>query len=269
MRLTWSRWLVLPLLCSSSCESGDNCGPTSEWPSCATGDNAGSPSEPVQGGGDDDSAEEPPKPGGGSKKDAGKASTGVMDAGVRDAASQAPSTSDGESSGASGDGGADAGDGGAPVDARVQTIDGGPADCTIDSDGRDGGACYGVYCSVPQAEFSSLASAAGACSGGDLALACDGEFSRVVSQCAQDDVLALGFGRTVALCAGRAPSLAKASEGCVSCYVDELLCALENCLTPCLSGSAGECTSCRLDRCGLEFRTCSGLPAASQYLSAP
>jgi hypothetical protein len=126
-----------------------------------------------------------------------------------------------------------------------------------------------VYCNVPRAEFSSLASAAGACSGDDLALACDGEFSRVVSQCAQDDVLSLGFGRTVALCAGRAPSLAKASEGCVSCYVDELLCALENCLTPCLSGSASDCTSCRLDSCSRDFRTCSGLPAASQHLTAP
>ncbi len=250
MRLSWLAWLGLPLLCSASCESADSCGPTSDWPTC----NQGTPS----GSGTDDNSESPtnnpPKDPGGGKKDSGSTKPPALDidAGVRsDASSPAESDLDG-GKGAAGD---------AAGDGDVPSFDGGPTGCTIDSDGRDAGACFGVYCDVSQAMFSKLVSDQGACLGaGDLALACDGELARVIAKCAQDDVLMLGFGRTVALCAARAPSLASASEGCIGCYVDETLCALQSCLAACLSGSADDCTQCRRENCRSGFSDCSGLP---------
>jgi hypothetical protein len=252
MRLSWSALLAFPLLCSGSCE-GNSCGPTSEWPTCGTGDNASGTDDEGQGNGNT-----PPKDDqstGGGRKDAGRGPGSWMDAG---ASKPEPPPLSGEES----ENAADAGDAGdAGVDARVGSFDGGLEGCTIDSDGRDAGACFGVYCDVAQSTFSALASDQGAClSQSELALACDGELARVVASCAQDDVLMLGFGRTVALCAARAPSLASASEACIGCYVDEMLCALQRCLAPCLSGSSAECTRCRRESCGSDFSSCSGLP---------
>jgi hypothetical protein len=247
MRLSWSAWLALPLLCSVSCEGGDSCGPTSDWPTCSTGESGGKPDDGANA--SDDEGSGPPKgDGSGTKRDAGKKPSTMLDGG-------SPVTP-GEGLNA-GDAGFDGGDGAvAPI-----PFDGGLAHCTIDSDGRDAGACFGVYCDVAQGVFSKLASDRGACLGADdLALACDGELARVVAQCAQDDVLMLSFGRGVALCAARAPTLANASESCIGCYVDEMLCALQNCLAPCLSGSSEDCTSCRRERCGADFSGCSGLP---------
>lgn len=251
MRLSWSAWLALPFLFSSGCE-GDNCGPTSEWPTCGTadGDNASSNDKDGEESGD---GKTPPKDqGSGTKKDAGKAS-GSLDAGA-----STPVTADPDGNGEFGAG--DAGDAGG--DAHVPSFDGGLVEhCTVDSDGRDAGACFGVYCDVAQSVFRSVASDQGACLGAqDLALACDGELARVVAKCAQEDVLMLGFGRNVALCAARAPTLQTASEGCIACYVDEILCALQECLAPCFSGSSADCTTCRRDHCGAAFSSCAGLP---------
>jgi hypothetical protein len=241
----------LPALCSVSCDSGNNCGPTSDWPTCANGDE-------TAGNGDDNGASSPPsRDPDHTKKDAGAGKTTHLDAGAV--------LTPGCSSCYDGVGGADAGDAGADAgDARVQSIDGG-APCTIDSDRRDAGLCYGVYCEVPQSSFVKLASdksvSSAAClDANDLSLACDGEISRVVAACTQDDVLSLGFGRTVAICAARAPSLSLASDACIDCYVDEMLCALENCLAPCLSDASSECTSCRREHCESDFSSCSGLP---------
>lgn len=257
MRLSWSALLAFPLLCSGSCE-GNSCGPTSEWPTCGTGGDNASGSDDDENQGEGEEPVKNPNTGGG-KRDAGVVS---RDAGRKpsDEYTMDAGTSKPEPPPLSGgDGASDAGDAG--VDARVNSFDGGLEGCTIDSDGRDAGACFGVYCDVPESTFRTLVSDQGAClSADDLALACDGELSRVVASCAQDDVLMLGFGRTVALCAGRAPSLASASEACIGCYVDEMLCALQSCLAPCLSGSSAECTSCRRDRCGSDFSSCSGLP---------
>jgi hypothetical protein len=246
MRLSWSAWLALPLLCSSGCE-GDSCGPTSDWPTCGTPTSGGQPDSDDESNAGDN-GKEPPT--GGGKRDAGKPGSIMRDAG----STRPPGVDEGASNA---DGGVDAGDG--AVD--VISFDGGLAHCTIDSDGRDAGACFGVYCDVAQGVFSKLVSDRGACLGADdLALACDGELARVVASCAQDDVLMLSFGRTVALCAARAPTLAKASEGCIGCYVDEVLCALQSCLAPCLSGSSDDCTSCRREHCASDFSSCSGLP---------
>jgi hypothetical protein len=246
MRLSWSAWLALPLLCSPGCE-GDSCGPTSDWPTCNTDESGGSPGDGANAG-DGEEGEGPPKGGSGTKRDAGKRPSTNLDGG----SVLTPGADMGTN-----DAGVDAGDG--AVD--LIPFDGGLGHCTIDSDGRDAGACFGVYCDVAQGMLSKLVSDRGACLGADdLTLACDGELARVVANCAQEDVLMLSFGRTVALCAARAPTLANASEGCIGCYVDEVLCALQNCLAPCLSGSSDECTSCRRENCVADFSACSGLP---------
>jgi len=118
-----------------------------------------------------------------------------------------------------------------------------------------------VYCTSNTDQIASGLSSKGQClSPGDLALVCDGELSRVVAECAQDSALALGFGSTVRACARDATSLDEASPGCIDCYVDEMLCSVESCLTPCLAGLSRACTECRTTRCGAAFQTCSGLP---------
>ncbi|HEX5659110.1 MAG TPA: hypothetical protein VFX59_18075 [Polyangiales bacterium] len=124
----------MPFLFSSGCE-GDNCGPTSEWPTCSQGSDTPSSFD------DDDNSEngggkDPPKDGSGTKRDAGKGSAPSLDAGV------APPLTPGE------DFASDAGDAG--TDSQVTSFDGGIESCTIDSDGRDAGACFGVYCDVAQ-----------------------------------------------------------------------------------------------------------------------
>jgi hypothetical protein len=135
------------------------------------------------------------------------------------------------------------------------------APCSGDQDGPSYGACYGVYCAIDEERMQQSAQPSGACSSDEeLSLACDGEITRVVAECAQDDALMLGLGNTVARCARRAPSLSRVGSDCMDCYVDEMLCAARNCLASCLAGESADCTSCRLTRCGGAFRSCSGLP---------
>lgn len=224
-------------------------------------------------------------------KDAGKPSPGFADAGA--GAPTTPSAGGESGQADSGDGstpdggtpdggkkpvedggrGVDSGlDGGVPRDGSVGVDGGVPHDagrptggsCTNDSDGRDAGACFGIFCTTSVDQLSSHLSDEGAClANADLALVCDGELPRVVDACAQDNALSLGFGSSVRSCARAADSLEKASPGCIDCYVDERLCSVENCLTPCLAGRAMACTECRATRCGAAFATCSGLPRPS------
>ncbi|HEY6880272.1 MAG TPA: hypothetical protein VI299_19745 [Polyangiales bacterium] len=255
MRLAWSGLLGVPLFCSLfGCDPGDNCGPTSEWPKC-NNETSGT------GGGKGAADPSAPRPStDDSKRDAGRRPSVNLDAGASTPAKGADD--EGEEASSDGDtstldaGVFDAGDASAPVD------DGGSDEgCLIDSDRRDAGACFGMYCGMPQTEFAKRVDHVGACLGTeDLALACDGELTRAVSDCAQDGVFALGFARALASCAQHKPSLATASTDCVNCYVDEVLCALDNCLAPCLNGAALDCTSCRRAHCSDDFRFCSGLP---------
>lgn len=246
----------------------DNGGPTTEWPNrsraCAAGDSEGEGTSgpPKHDPGPDRPQDQTSRDAGASKPssqiDAGKGGGGA-----------APSPVDAEPDEVAGDGGtppdAGAADGGA-WDAGGVTLDGGVdaggnATCTPQSDGRDAGACYGVYCATPpHALAAQRLSVGGAClEAKDLELVCDGELSRVVDACAQEDALRLGLGSTVSECARDARSLAKASQGCIDCHVDEVLCAVESCLTPCLAGLAAACIECRATHCGEAFRDCSGL----------
>jgi len=265
--------------------SSDCGGPTSDWPTCNQGDDreptSGDPSDRSDNGAEgpqstgDDESSMPSKPvtprkdAGSvvSKADAGKATGSAMDAGAVNAGEPSTPANGGEV--------ADSADAGVP-DAHVAPsedggthgvdsgLDGGRVPgsaCSSESDGRDAGACFGVYCATTPDQLASSLSARGAClANRDLALVCDGELSRVVDDCAQDNARSLGFGSTVRACARAADSLEQASPGCIDCYVDERLCAVENCLTTCLAGRSMACTECRASRCGAAFASCSGLP---------
>jgi hypothetical protein len=150
------------------------------------------------------------------------------------------------------------GDGGVP-DAEIGA--GGPQ-CTPSSDGRSAGACFGSYCRMTPDALVSGVEAEAACSGAEeLSLACDGELSRVVAQCAQREALSIGMGRAIMSCARRASTLARAAEPCLDCYVDEIVCSIRSCLAACLDGSSLACAECRASKCGAAFVACSGLPA--------
>ena len=289
MRLSLST--LVTLLCVGACT-----GPTSDWPrgNSDRGDD-GAPRDPGKGTqkpsipATDNTGTKPINAGGSgpaSSADAGSAahspsSTGgspashdaggvidvphqsgdggdEVDAGKPDADAGAPDAD------ASHAGPSDAGDAGTPgsVDRTARGSDAGASQCSADSAPGDAGSCHGVYCATRVDELSANVSQAGSCHDSqDLALVCSGELTRVVSACAQSDSLTLGFGTTVADCAGSAPSLSNASDACIQCYVGETLCAVQSCLTPCLQGRSPECTSCRSKRCASAFELCSGLPS--------
>lgn len=272
-------------------------GPTSDWPGRDRDRGEDKPEEadddesasdddadPNDGNGKDDMSSEPgtkptPGKGSGASKDAGAAGradggaarppdsmadAGIPNAGGDSSASDADAGGDadgGRYDGGDTDGGRD--DGGTQADAGAG--DGGAfGECTSDSDRRGFGACYGLYCAMTPGEIAEEARIEGACAS-DLALACDGEIARVVSECAEANVLALGAWRAVSRCAERTASLSEVSAACLDCYVDEVLCAATSCLSECLSSDdAQSCSTCRLTRCGDAFRACSGLPAPAR-----
>ena len=92
----------------------------------------------------------------------------------------------------------------APPSGGDASVDGSAPDaapdamCTPQSDGRPAGSCFGTLCQTTLDALSSAAEPSGACSAdADLALACDGEISRVVAACTQREVLSIGMGRAV------------------------------------------------------------------------
>lgn len=259
MRLSSRVWL---LLCGGL--SGFSCvGPISDWPrgGSSTGEDdkqAGSDEDRDPDPDGEDPADEAPPMSPGSKDegdDDGESSG--RDAGVRAPSMDAgAATPDAEpSDGEAGDGGA----GDAQVAPDAQPPEG--STCTMISDGRAAGGCYGRYCGTPHDTFISMAEAGGACASDDeRELACDGEIARVVAACAQREVLSLGLARATASCAQRADSLTSVGRACLDCYVDEIVCSMRECLVSCLDGSSATCSECRADRCGEAFLDCSGLP---------
>lgn len=242
------------MLCGGLSGLGCFGGPTSDWPPSRNhdGENSGSgkngdraPSasddDPAS---DDDSAEPedeestPTKPEG-SKRDAGRKDAGtptLIDAGLT------PPSSAGQ------------GDGGAS-DADVQRQGG---ECALVL--GDAGVCAEGACDeLPKARSSETGTACIEAS--SLPLACSGELSRIITECAEHEVRALGFGRSVASCARREPALAEVGDACLDCYANEVVCSLRSCLVECLDGSSSACRSCRALTCGVPFSRCSGLRA--------
>ena len=256
MRLSFPA--LLSLLCASAACTG---GPTSDWPNHNTGDNSDDNAPPKTTGGAKTPSSGTSKPSvatGGSGTTAPvltppHAGVPSLDAGT---ASQADDTTSTPSTPATG-GESSASDAGVPMG-----LDGSTGFCTVGPAAHDGG-CADASClsNVHQALGNGM-SQPGQCRGADdVALACAGELSSVVSACAMDDARALGMGGTVSECARSAPSLERASDSCIDCYVSETLCTVQNCLTLCLAGRSSDCTSCRTERCGAAFQACSGLPS--------
>jgi hypothetical protein len=250
------------LLCSGLLGVGCMGGPISDWPP-RNGGEPTSDSDDDESQGDDDSADDsadddtppskgdddgPPRmpPSGGSKIDAGTKPPGSADAGW------APSMDAGTPTGP-----IEPGDGGG-ADAA---LDPGAA-CTPMSDGRAQGACFGSYCRMSPGALSESVQEGAACSGADeLERACDGTIARAVAECAQREALSIGMGRAILGCARRTKGLTEVAEGCLSCYVEEVVCSVRSCLAACLDGASEECGACRAERCGDRFLACSGLPA--------
>lgn len=259
MRLASRNWLVLLAgLGSFSCVGG----PTSDWPFNRSP--GGDSSDREEGGSDDDS--DAVDEGDDDREPAEPTAPGM---GRRDAGSSRPaSRADGGTVAFDGSTGAPGmgGDAGAPADES----DAGESDasmgaqCTPESDRREYGGCFGMLCNMSRDALSSEAEPSRACTGDqELALACDGEIARVVASCAEREVTAIGMGRAILSCARRAPTLGDADASCVSCYVEEVVCSMRNCLVACLDGSSTACAECRMASCGERFATCSGLPRTS------
>jgi hypothetical protein len=276
----------LALLCSSVGCFG---GPTSDWPSKSSDDKG--PGSPTSGADEDEDSTSDPKD---DEDGPGKSPTPSTDDDNdgRGGGGESPPGAGSADAGASArlDAGAPTGDGGIASDGATSdatssdaassdatssdaarsdatSSDAASSDaasgemCTLESDRRRFGACYGVYCGMTPGELVAKSQPAGACTSAmELELACDGEIARVVSQCAESNALMLGTGRSVARCATRSDSLSQVSAACVDCYVEEVLCAATSCLASCLSSDAVGCTECRVSKCGPQFRTCSGLP---------
>lgn len=222
-----------------------NGGPISDLPSGHSGGND------VGGGvGGDDNAGSPPK-----DDDDGD---GLSDPGSEDNGAGSPGGSDGAPSSPWNDAGAPVHDPDAGIDGGAEG-DAGSA-CGPSSDGRPVG-CYGIYCETSLEQLTIASTPGLACSdAAELALVCDGAITRTVTACLEEHVLAGDVRASVSACVRADGALSAAGDDCLACYVEESLCALENCLAPCLAAMAPECQACRAERCGAAFYACSGLP---------
>lgn len=260
MRLSFPA--LLSLLCASAACTG---GPTSDWPhrNSDDGNDDKAPTTPTSGGKD---TTKPPSISTGGSTPPGTMPVQMVphgsgpasfDAGTSTKAPADDTSSSGTpSTPATGSAGGSA-DAGTPIG-----LDGSAGFCTVSSAAHDGGCADASCLARAQHPLSDSMNRAGQClAADDVALACTGELSSVVSACAMDDARALGLGGGVSACARSAASLERASDSCIDCYVSETLCAVQNCLALCLAGRSPECISCRTDRCGAAFQACSGLPS--------
>jgi hypothetical protein len=151
MRLSWSGWLVLPLLCSPGCESSQDCGPTSDWPTCNSDEQSGGEGEPTRPPGDDNDGDGlgiPTFRDGGAGAPRQDASVSVPVHGGEFGSGDA-GTQDNLDGGLAGDAG-DAGDA-----MTLDALDGSaPVDCTREP--ADAGACDGGNCGTPAVQLSLL-----------------------------------------------------------------------------------------------------------------
>tara|TARA_B100000029_G_scaffold290755_1_gene284326 strand:- start:1854 stop:2150 length:297 start_codon:yes stop_codon:yes gene_type:complete len=46
---------------------------------------------------------------------------------------------------------------------------------------------------------------------------------------------------------------------CSSCFVNTILCAIDNCVPQCLAPTSDACVACRIEYCDPEFYECSGI----------
>ncbi|HET7545137.1 MAG TPA: hypothetical protein VFK05_34970 [Polyangiaceae bacterium] len=142
--------------------------------------------------------------------------------------------------------------------------------------GGSGGAplahCVGINAEFTPAEFYAQAQPDKGCSASaDLATVCANDLPVIGAMCGGG---CLGMGNDaqqaecIAVCINDALTHAKAqplSEDCMNCYIADIACARDKCLTPCAVNPAGaECAACRVEKgCVEAFYDCSGLPVPS------
>lgn len=142
--------------------------------------------------------------------------------------------------------------------------------------GGSGGAslshCVGINAEFTPTEFYTQAQDDKGCSApSDLATICANDLPRIGAMCGGG---CLGMGNDaqqaecIATCINDALSHAHAaelSEECMNCYIGDIACAREKCLTPCAVNPGGvECAMCRVEQgCVEAFYECSGLPVPS------
>lgn len=157
----------------------------------------------------------------------------------------------------------DAGDAGAG-DARPRC--GAQEDGTILDTSATGG-CYYFFCRETEESLRSKVTQGACTSATDVAVQCEGQSVRTVSECArnsagllQDGVAAFKAG--TAACARNDKRLKAAfSDACLACYLESAACSVEACIGECLSGDTVECDDCREKAgCTPNLYKCGGLP---------
>jgi hypothetical protein len=172
-------------------------------------------------------------------------------------------TSAGNSTGGDDDGGATGGG------TTGYIVD--PSMCGADAAGKPldtkaMGGCYYFYCYTNEAGLKSAVSPGAACAADkDVAIQCEGESVRTVSQCARQNAALVAFPdqfRTaVNDCARKNAKLAEFSDSCLKCNVDSAVCAAAECVTQCIAGDSPGCDDCRESKgCTPAFYACGGLP---------
>lgn len=146
-----------------------------------------------------------------------------------------------------------------------------PSECGADASGKPKdtsaqGGCYYFYCYTNLAGLKASAKPGGACAGDkDLAIQCEGESVRSVSQCARQNAILAGFPdmfrKAVSDCARKVPKLAEMSDACLACNVESSVCAAGACVGDCVAGDSKACDMCReKNGCTPKFYECGGLP---------
>jgi len=138
------------------------------------------------------------------------------------------------------------------------------------SSGAAGGSsvtqCVGNNAEFTHAEFVAQTQDGKACSeASDVTTVCANNMPVVGGTCGKGCLGMDNEGTCVAECIQDALTMAHSeplSVGCLTCYVEDVGCARDNCLAPCgLNPSSEACFTCRTDKgCVDAFYECSGLP---------
>jgi hypothetical protein len=123
-------------------------------------------------------------------------------------------------------------------------------------------------CQVPYGDRTAAtlkaATTTGACVE-DTATVCNNNMVMIASECGVScnakggDIATIGACTQECIQTNASP---KPSDGCTTCYVQDVGCSIQKCLNECISGANAACNACRAEQgCTAAFYACSGLPA--------
>jgi hypothetical protein len=123
-------------------------------------------------------------------------------------------------------------------------------------------------CQVPYSNHTAAtlkaATTTGACVS-DTATVCNNNMVMIASECGVSCNAKGGDIATIGACTQeciQTNATPKPSDGCTSCYVQDVGCSIQKCLNECISGANAACNACRAEQgCTAAFYACSGLPA--------